>query len=229
MKIISWNCRGISRPAAICSLWVLIRHNNPDVLFLSETKASPSLSSSILNNLGFYSMAHVAPVGLSGGLILAWRTGVELECFLFSKHNISAWCYSDPSNSPWILSCLYGPPEKKNKLAFWDSLTAAGENFVCPWLYIGDFNHVLDQSEKLGGNPVASSSHCPFKHFIDHHGLVDLGFVGNPFTWCNNRKGIDSIKERLDRGLASIDWIHLHLEFSLLHLLTTTLTITPYH
>jgi hypothetical protein len=128
MKIISWICRGISHPAVVRSLRVLIRHNKLDVLFLSETKTSPSLSSSILNNLDFYSMAHVAPTGLSGGLVLAWRTGVELECFLFSKHNISAWCYSDPPpppNSPWILSCLYGPLEKKNKLAFWDSLTAA--------------------------------------------------------------------------------------------------------
>jgi hypothetical protein len=100
MKIISWNYRGISRLAAFHSLRVLIRYNNPDILFLSETKASPSLSSPILNNLGFYSMAHVAPTGLSGGLVLAWRTGVELECFLFSKHNIFAWCFSDPPNSP---------------------------------------------------------------------------------------------------------------------------------
>jgi hypothetical protein len=106
-------------------------------------------------------------------------------------------------------------------LAFWDSLTTTGENFACPLLCIGDFNHVLDQSEKLRGGPVASSSHCPFKHFIDHHGLLDLGFVGNPFTWSNNRKGLETIKERLDKGLASIDWIHLHPEFSLLHIPAT--------
>jgi hypothetical protein len=76
----------------------------------------------------------------------------------------------------------------------------------------------LDQSEKLEGRLVASSSHCPFKQFIDHFGLVDLGFVGNPYTWCNNRQGAASIKERLDRGLASLNWIHLHPEFSLKHI-----------
>ena len=110
-----------------------------------------------------------------------------------------------PPNSPWIISYIYGPPEKKNKAAFWDSLTAAGEDFVSPWLSIGDFNFVLDQFEKLGGYPVASSSHCPFKNLIDHHGLVDLGFVGNPYTWFNNRQGLAVIKERLDRALASLD------------------------
>jgi hypothetical protein len=36
-----------------------------------------------------------------------------------------------------------------------------------------------------------------------------------PFTWSNNRQGAASIKERLDRGLASLSWIHLHPEFSL--------------
>jgi hypothetical protein len=71
------------------------------------------------------------------------------------------------------------PPRKKNKVAFWDSLTVAGEDFVSPWLSIGDFNFVLDKSEKHGGNHVASSSYCPFKNLIDHHGLVDIGFVGN--------------------------------------------------
>jgi hypothetical protein len=116
------------------------------------------------------------------------------------------------------LSCIYGPLETINKLAIWDSLTAVGEDFASLWLCIDDFNFVLDQSEKLGGKLVASSFHCPFKHFIDHLGLVDLGFVGNLFTWCNNRQGFDTIKERHDRSLASLDWVHLHLEFSLIHL-----------
>jgi hypothetical protein len=49
--------------------------------------------------------------------------------------------------------------------------------------------------------------------------VVDLGFDGNPFTWSNNRMGLENIKERLDRGLASPSWIHLHPEFSLIHLL----------
>ena len=205
MKILSWNCRGISHPTAVRGLRALIRANNPDILFLFKTKSSPSFVSSILNQLGFYSMSHVAPIGSCGGLVLTWRLGVELECFLTNRSNIFAWCFSDPPNSPWILSYIYGP-----------------------WiLCIGDFNFVIDQSEKLGGRPVASSFHCPFKHFIDHLGLVDLGFVGNPLTWCNNKQGFDTIKERLDRSLASLDWVHLHPEFSLIHLLASIFDQNP--
>jgi exonuclease III len=86
MKILSWNCRGISRPAAVHGLRALIRANNPDILFLSETKSPHSLTSSILNHLGYYSMIHVAPIGSSSGLVLAWRLGVELESFCEQKH-----------------------------------------------------------------------------------------------------------------------------------------------
>ena len=74
------------------------------------------------------------------------------------------------------------------------------------------------QYEKQGGRPVASSSYCHFKRFIDHFGMIDLGFAGKPFTWSNNMLGLENIKERLDRGLASPSWIHLHPEFSLIHL-----------
>ena len=222
MKILSWNCRGLSRASIVRHLRLLIRDNSPDVLFLSETKSPPPQVTSILNRLGFFFMTQFAPTGSSGRLILTWRPRVELECFISNKHNNSTWSYLDPPNSPWILSCIYGPLDKRDKLAFWDSFTSIDEGFVSPWLCIGDLNSVLDQFEKLGGRPVASSSLYPFKHFIDHFGLVDLGFVGSPFTWCNNRQGAASIKDRLDRGLSSLNWIHLHPEFSLKHILASS-------
>jgi hypothetical protein len=136
MKILSWNCRRLSRPSAIRHLRLLIHENSLDVLFLSETKSSPPQVISILNSLGFFLMTQFAHAGSSGGLVLTWRLGVELECFITNKHNISAWCYSDPPNNPWILSCIYGPPDSRDKLAFWDSFTSVGEGFVSPWLCI---------------------------------------------------------------------------------------------
>jgi hypothetical protein len=158
------------------------------------------------------------PSGTKGGLLLAWRHGVDLECFLTDVNKISAWCYSDPPNSPWILSCIYGPPYRKYDGCFWDSLSAMGDNYSAPWLCIGDFNKILDQSEKIGGRPFACSSCDPFREFINHHGLIDLGFTGNPFTWSNNRNGDRLIKERLDRGFASPDWINLFPSYSIRHL-----------
>ncbi|XP_059436565.1 uncharacterized protein LOC132169562 [Corylus avellana] len=89
-------------------------------------------------------------------------------------------------------------------MVFCDSFASVGDLFEASWLCIGDFNSVLDQSEKLGGRHVASSSHYPFRSFIDRFGMIDIGFAGNPFTWCNNRQGMDTIKERLKLLLPKI-------------------------
>jgi hypothetical protein len=217
MKILSWNCRGLSRPAVVQTLRRLIRDQSPDVLFLSETKIPPQVSAT-LNRLGFFLLTQVAASGSSGGLVLTWRPGVDLECFISNSNNISAWCYSDPPYSPWILSCIYGPPKRSDRRVFWESIAAIGDGFEASWLCIGDFNSVVNQSEKTGGRPVSSSSKCPFRRFIDHFGMIDVGFAGNPFTWSNNRTGLENIKERLDRGLASPSWVILHPKYSLIHL-----------
>jgi hypothetical protein len=90
-------------------------------------------------------MSQVAPIGSSCGLVLSWRLGVDLECFVKNKNNIYAWCFSDPPHSLWILSCIYGPPDRRERMPFWDSFESIGFIFKAPWLCIGDFNYVLEQ------------------------------------------------------------------------------------
>jgi hypothetical protein len=89
-------------------------------------------------------MSQVAAFSSNGGLALAWCLGMELDCFAYDKNNISEWCFSDPPNSPWILSCVYGPPNKRDRRAFWDAFASIGEGFEASRLFIGDFNSVLD-------------------------------------------------------------------------------------
>jgi hypothetical protein len=126
MKFFAWNCRGLSRASAIRSLRGKIRKHSPKVLFLSETKMHPTSASVILNGLGYFNMTHAPPSSSKGGLLLAWHNGVDIKCFLVSVNKINAWCFSDPPNSPWLLSCIYGPPEKQYKSMFWESLLDEG-------------------------------------------------------------------------------------------------------
>lgn len=37
-------------------------------------------------------------------------------------------------------------------------------------------------------------------------GLEDIGYNGDMFTWTNNKRGGDRIRERLDRVLANAAW-----------------------
>ena len=40
-------------------------------------------------------------------------------------------------------------------------------------------------------------------------GLVDLGFVGELFTWMNQREGDANTLERIDRDLTTYEWLAL--------------------
>jgi hypothetical protein len=88
-------------------------------------------------------MTQVAATGASGGLVLSWRHGIDLECFVTNKNNISAWCFSDPPHAPWILSCVYGPPSMSGRQEFWDTFAAIGDKFEPSWMCIWDFNSIL--------------------------------------------------------------------------------------
>jgi hypothetical protein len=148
MKLLAWNCIGLSRASATRSLRVKIRKHSPDVIFLYETKIDPSVACIIMNRLSFFFMTHVPPIGTKGGLLLTWRHGVELECFATNMYNISAWCYSDPSYYPWLLACIYGSPYYSSRAQFWDDIMSIEDKYSRPWLCLGDFNMILDQSEK---------------------------------------------------------------------------------
>jgi hypothetical protein len=87
-----------------------------------------------------------------------------------------------------------------------------------PWLCIGDFNAITSLIDKYGGCPFHSSFNNSFSHFLNTMGMIDLGFSGNPYTWSNHRQGPGLIKEHLDRGIASLEWIHTFPNFFVTHL-----------
>lgn len=71
-------------------------------------------------------------------------------------------------------------------------------------------NDLLNAEEKCGALSRPNSSFRGFKDFVDNCGLTDLGFLGHPFTWQNNRTGEGLIQERLDRVLASHSWCNMY-------------------
>lgn len=80
------------------------------------------------------------------------------------------------------------------------------DSVIGPWVAIGDFYSIISQDEKLGGKPFTCSSSTGLGHFMEEKGMVDLGFLGNIFTWDNGNDDHTNIKQRLDRGIANIAW-----------------------
>jgi len=225
LKVMSWNCRGLARAPTIRALRAFIRTLRPDVLFLSETKVITSRFQHVLLRMGFSSLFEVPPAGTRGGLFLTWKHGITLDLYKLDQNHISCLVSSDGSNSQWLISCIYAPHMGLLRSDFWTNLTDLGNSFGGPWLLLGDFNSILSPFEKSGGRNFGSSSHIDFVDFVHSNALVDLGFVGNKFTWSNHRKGRANIRERLDRGLANLDWVHLFPN----SLVNNSLAVNPDH
>nr|XP_027093667.1 uncharacterized protein LOC113714070 [Coffea arabica] len=75
------------------------------------------------------------------------------------------------------------------------------------WLMAGDFKDITSNSEKWGGRCRVEWSFNDFKNFISANQLVDLGYEGQPWTWCNNWGNEGEIKQRLDKAMSSAVWI----------------------
>ncbi|KAB1225193.1 hypothetical protein CJ030_MR1G016593 [Morella rubra] len=101
----------------------------------------------------------------------------------------------------FFCSLVYGPPVWKEKEGFWLVMRQLAPTDNTPWICIGDFNDLIRSNEKKGGRPTLGSSSRGLQHFMQSMGLVDLGFLGSRFTWCNKRPGLANIRERLDRGI----------------------------
>ena len=227
MKVMAWNCRGLACAPTIRTLRALIRTNRPDVLFLSKTIVVSSCYWSSLFRMGFSYWLQVLPIGCRGGLFVTWKQGFSLEPICLDQNQIFCRMVSDPSPCSWLISCIYAPHSPQDRNSFWPTLTSVGSSFEGPWFLLGDFNAILSSVDKKGGRSFGSPFHFDFVDFVHSNALVDLGFVGNKFTWSNHRPGKNNIKERLDRGLANQDWVHLYPNSLINHLLAANLDHCP--
>jgi hypothetical protein len=122
MIALSWNCRGLGKASTIRSLRALIRKHHPGILFLSETKTAPFVSTPILHQLGFTSLLHAPPSGSKGGLLLGWKTDVHIVSCYVSCNIICVWYYSDDPIIKSLLTFVYGPPYKNLCNNFWHAM-----------------------------------------------------------------------------------------------------------
>ncbi|XP_075654772.1 uncharacterized protein LOC142624936 [Castanea sativa] len=90
-----------------------------------------------------------------------------------------------------------------------------------PWVVFGDFNEITQSDEKLGWLDRDAEQMWKFRDCLIFCGLMDLGFVGQRFTWCNERLGEQRTLVRLDRIVANKEWRRIFPEAMVHHVSIT--------
>ncbi|KAK5802672.1 hypothetical protein PVK06_030285 [Gossypium arboreum] len=70
MKIFCWNCDGVGNPMTVRELKQLLVANNPDTVFLCETKVDSNKMSCIRNLCRTDGCLAINAIGKSGGLAM---------------------------------------------------------------------------------------------------------------------------------------------------------------
>jgi len=69
-----------------------------------------------------------------------------------------------------------------------------------PWFVGGDYNSLLRENERIGGDPVTYTNAEDFIACEDNHHLQEANYTSSVFTW-NNNQGSTREFSRLDRIL----------------------------
>ena len=99
-----------------------------------------------------------------GGLYLGWRKDVNLT-IRSSSHNFIDTIISHKGIT-FQATFTYGEPDHTKRQAIWNELSLLHPDPEEAWFLIGDFNEIIDNSEKSGGPDRAEGSFCAFRSFM---------------------------------------------------------------
>ncbi|RYR00167.1 hypothetical protein Ahy_B07g088266 [Arachis hypogaea] len=195
-------CNVVAGDSPILFCLNLRKEYSANFIILLEPQISGSRGVRIRNNIRFDSSFIVEANGRSGGIWCLWDSGTWKIDVLDHNSQMVHLKVVGGDSTPWLLSVVYGSPHRVNRRILWSNLRSLAGNITIHWCLLGDFNATLHDYERRGGSTNVVHSACPdFQSCISDCGLIDLGFVGWPFTW---RRG--NIVDRLDRGLSNLEW-----------------------
>jgi hypothetical protein len=177
-----------------------------------ETKLRGGKMEPIRCKLGFSNMFVVDCIGRSGGMALLWSENINVEIQNFSQRHINGMIEERSSGVPWKFTGFYGHPVPSKRYEAWALLRHLARLNPVPWVCVGDFNEIVELSEKWGGSSRPNSQMQAFQQVLECCHLSDLGFNGPKFTWTNCQEDSNFTKERLDRGVANSEWSSLFPE-----------------
>jgi len=189
------------------------------VLVLVETKISVNKADTVCNKLKFDGRFHIEANGFSGGIWVLWnKDDFQLNIVTSSEQYVTMQV-SHNLGETWFFSAIYANPHESQQEELWTDLEDFLRTNTTSWPLAGDFNETRNMEERRNCSEGIQKRCAKFDHWIDNNGLMDLGYLGPPFTWNRGNNPATRKSARLDRALCNHQWRLWFEEASIRHLL----------
>lgn len=105
----------------------------------------------------------------------------------------------------FFMSFVYGEPGYHGKEKIWERLMRIGAHRRACWGWVGDFNEILHNGEKIGGPSRSEKSFEDFREYVRACERAELSGFEDSFTWSGVR-GKKYIQCKLDRCFGNKEW-----------------------
>ncbi|XP_060168986.1 uncharacterized protein LOC132599797 [Lycium barbarum] len=154
----------------------------------------------------------------SNKIWIFWYKDIECSIYASEDQMVTYRIINNINAKEFFLSVVYAKSKSTGREFLWGYMRTLASTTNSPWAVCGDFNSILTMDEKFGGKPHRIGKSIPFIECLHDCGLMDIGYSGNRFTWCNERKEDKIIWKRLDRMLVNDKWNDLFANSEVIHL-----------
>lgn len=151
MRFLSWNCQGLGFSLTVQSLKELNRKFKMSIIFLMETTDGRKKLDRIRNRLRMPPSTYVNLEGMGEGLALWWNNEVDVSVGLNTKNIIDTKVSFLNENVTCRITWVYASCDFNERMDNWNKLRRFKLSNDLAWLCVGDFNDILEHSEKGGG------------------------------------------------------------------------------
>ncbi|XP_058774618.1 uncharacterized protein LOC131648901 [Vicia villosa] len=203
MKAINWNCRGLWSPRAVRGLARLLKLENPQLVFLMETRLKKDELIKLKQRFKFKCDLTVDCSGTgrnrAGGLCLWWNEDLDIDITSYSPNHIAGNCKQDDEDETWSFASIYGYPDEARKKEMWGLIQELREEGCNKMIFFGDLNDIVAEADKVGGTSRSVSQLQWGRNTMEICGLQEsfpLTRVVQLELFCSDHAAIQIIIQR---------------------------------
>ncbi|XP_050220840.1 uncharacterized protein LOC126671160 [Mercurialis annua] len=206
-----WNIRGLNNPLKQSEIASLIRRNKLSVVGIVETRVSHAQFDNVWkkfgNKLPNWGILHNYCCSDMGRVWIIYNKDM-VNIQAIKMHSQFIHCQLDCDGISFMCTFVYGSYVAHDRIDLWNQLNGISLNINLPWIILGDFNAVISNANRLGGNDIDVQAASEFQDWTINSNVNELPHSGNHYTWCNNQCGDNRIWRKLDWVFVNESWMN---------------------